>query len=183
MASGSIANCYFLDPNDGGGPDNGYGEPLTDIEMKQQASFLDWDFNGVWAICEGTNYPRLIWSIPAGDFLCPDGVTFIDYSYFADHWLWSDYGDVNGLELSGNGKIENADFALFASWWGQASCGDCGGADYTGDYAVDSADLQILFVDWLETDYGDCEGAELTGDGFGSIDDALTFSNQWLTGL
>ncbi|GAG06927.1 unnamed protein product, partial [marine sediment metagenome] len=43
--------------------------------------------------------------------------------------------------------------------------------------------LAILFDNWLATDYGDCEGAELTGDGFVGIDDALSFSEQWLTGL
>ncbi|MBN1392903.1 MAG: hypothetical protein JW947_08890, partial [Sedimentisphaerales bacterium] len=40
---GSIVNSYFLL---GAGPDNGFGEPLTDEQMKQQASFVGWDFLG-----------------------------------------------------------------------------------------------------------------------------------------
>ncbi len=52
---------YFLAPSDGGGPDNGFGVPLTDEQMKQQASFIGWDFENVWMICEGKGYPRLRW--------------------------------------------------------------------------------------------------------------------------
>jgi len=62
-----IINCYFLDPADGGGPDNGMGVSLTDEQMKQQASFAGWDFVGetangtedIWWILEGQSYPRL----------------------------------------------------------------------------------------------------------------------------
>ncbi len=54
-------NCYFLDPDDGGGPDNGYGTPLSDSTMRQQASFVGWDFDAVWMICAGKDYPRLQW--------------------------------------------------------------------------------------------------------------------------
>ena len=54
-------SCFFLDPKDGGGPDNGLGAPLTASQMKQQASFIDWDFIDTWTICEGTDYPRLKW--------------------------------------------------------------------------------------------------------------------------
>ena len=58
--SGTITNSYFLDT---AGPDNEYGEPLTDAEMKQQASFVDWDFTTpVWKILtEGADYPCLAW--------------------------------------------------------------------------------------------------------------------------
>ena len=47
---GTISNCYFLDT---AGPDNGIGTPLTDSQMKQQASFVGWDFAG--ASANGTN--------------------------------------------------------------------------------------------------------------------------------
>jgi hypothetical protein len=29
--------------------------------MKRQASFIEWDFETVWMICEGKDYPRLRW--------------------------------------------------------------------------------------------------------------------------
>ena len=53
--------CYFLDPNDGGGPDNGHGTALSPGAMQQQASFVDWDFETVWTVCEGMDFPRLRW--------------------------------------------------------------------------------------------------------------------------
>ena len=54
-----IISCYFLSPTDGGGPDKGVGLTLTDKQMKQQASFVDWDFERFWTIREGEHYPML----------------------------------------------------------------------------------------------------------------------------
>jgi hypothetical protein len=58
---GDIYNSYFLIDIDGGGPDNKLGVPLTSAEMKEQASLIGWDFENVWTICEGQDYPRLQW--------------------------------------------------------------------------------------------------------------------------
>jgi hypothetical protein len=74
VGEGSAENCYFLDPADGGGPDNGIGVPLTDAEMKQQASFVGWDFSGtaddgeadLWFMPENA-YPILIWQADTTD--------------------------------------------------------------------------------------------------------------------
>jgi len=71
---GSITNSYFLLRTDGGGPDNGLGTSLTNAQMRQQASFVGWDFAGetangsgdIWRIDEGKDYPRLSWET-AGD--------------------------------------------------------------------------------------------------------------------
>jgi hypothetical protein len=35
--------------------------------MRQQASFIDWDFADTWMICEGQDYPRLQWEGVACD--------------------------------------------------------------------------------------------------------------------
>jgi hypothetical protein len=56
-----VTECYFLGATSGGGPDNGVGTALTTEQMGQQASFVGWDFGGVWTICEGRDYPRLRW--------------------------------------------------------------------------------------------------------------------------
>jgi len=67
-------SCFFLAPQDGGGPDNGLGTPLTDAQMKQQASFAGWDFVDTWTICEGVDYPRLWWEgVDCGDALQVEG--------------------------------------------------------------------------------------------------------------
>ncbi len=56
-----VPDYYFLSPPSGNGPDNGIGIPLTDEKMRQEASFAGWDFENVWMICEGQDYPRLRW--------------------------------------------------------------------------------------------------------------------------
>lgn len=61
FTSREIVSCYFLSPTDGGGPDNGLGVALSDAEMRRRTSFVDWDFETVWTICEGTDHPRLMW--------------------------------------------------------------------------------------------------------------------------
>ena len=104
------------------GPNNGYGTPLTDAQMKQQSSFVGWDFTTIWAICEGTNYPRLLWSIPAADLVCPDGVNFADYSFFAERWMNTNC----------------------------ASNDNCDGTDFDFSGTVDTADLKIFCNDWLQ---------------------------------
>ena len=120
-----INDSYFLSPVDGGGPDNGFGTPLTNTQMKQQSTFTDagWDFVNIWDICEGTNYPKLVWQIPLpGDFVCPDGVNFADYAFLAEHWLEDTCAGSN----------------------------DCEGSDLDQSGAVDINDLKILGDNWLE---------------------------------
>ncbi len=55
-----IAASYFLAPAVGV-PDNGLGIPLTDGQMRRQASFVGWNFTRTWAICEDHTYPRRRW--------------------------------------------------------------------------------------------------------------------------
>ena len=65
------------------------GTGKTTVEMQSISTYdeVGWDFVNTWTICAGTNYPVLLWQIPAADFLCPDGVDFIDFAFFAQHWL------------------------------------------------------------------------------------------------
>ncbi|MBN1362497.1 MAG: PASTA domain-containing protein [Sedimentisphaerales bacterium] len=67
-----VTSSYFLDPNDGGGPDNEIGLPLTKAEMLRQASFVGFDFWGTvddgaadaWYMPK-TAYPVLAWQVGA----------------------------------------------------------------------------------------------------------------------
>jgi len=56
---GRIINCYFLNLSNGNGLDNGVGVPLTEKQMKQKSRFVDWDFDDIWMIIEGKDYPVL----------------------------------------------------------------------------------------------------------------------------
>ncbi|RHK51942.1 hypothetical protein DW060_03295 [Leyella stercorea] len=38
---------------------SGKSGALTTKEMKQQASFQGWDFDNIWTIQEGVDYPKL----------------------------------------------------------------------------------------------------------------------------
>jgi GLUG motif-containing protein len=52
-----VAGCYYVTD---GSPDP-EGTPLTDLQMKRQTSFADWDFAQTWMICEDQTYPHFIW--------------------------------------------------------------------------------------------------------------------------
>jgi len=54
-------SSYFLASESGGGPDNSLGTAVTDARMRDRATFVGWDFETVWSICEGRDYPRLQW--------------------------------------------------------------------------------------------------------------------------
>ena len=108
------------------------GIGLTTAEIQMAGTFLaaGWDFVGetvngtkdIWSICEGTNYPRFVWQIPVGDFVCPDGITIDDFMFFMEHWL-DDNCDLNN--------------------------GYCQGTDLDQSGTVDVNDLEILIENWL----------------------------------
>jgi hypothetical protein len=67
----SIQSCYYLRLSDGGVPNNGIATELTDAQMRQQSSFVDWDFfgeviNGTGELWKMNGYPVLSWQIPVG---------------------------------------------------------------------------------------------------------------------
>ena len=103
----------------------------TTAEMQTRSTFTDagWDFvgevvngpNDMWDICEGTNYPKFVWQIPAADFVCPDGVAMVDFSYFAYAWLsdpnypnWDPNCDIS---QPNDNIIDERDLAVFVENW------------------------------------------------------------------
>lgn len=120
----SSVSASFWDVEVSGKTGSAAGTGKTTEQMQMMSTYTDagWDFVDNWDICEGTNYPRLIWQIPAWDFLCPDGVDGIDYAYLSGHWQ-----DTNC-----------------------AAANDCDGADLDFSGVVDWADLKILCGQWLE---------------------------------
>ena len=124
---GRVSSAYFLHPNDGGGPDNGRGEPLTEVQMRQQASFADCDFIGetangtkdIWRMCaDGVDYPRLTWEyVQVGDFACPDGVNAGDLKVLCEDWLSTYPQALYGADANGDNDVTFADFAILAEHW------------------------------------------------------------------
>jgi len=107
------------------------GTGKTTAEMQTASTFLDagWDFAGekqngaedIWSICEGTNYPRLFWQIPVGDFVCPEGVTIDDFSFLMEHWLNDNCDSSNdfcqGTDLDQSGTVDGYDLQIFFENW------------------------------------------------------------------
>ena len=93
------------------------GAGKTTAEMKALATFAGWDFASLWAICEGTNYPRLKWQIPATDWVCPDGVAVEDLVYLAGRWMAGTPATVGAADADGNGKVDLNDFVLLSEQW------------------------------------------------------------------
>jgi hypothetical protein len=143
------------------------GLPTALMQTKSAFTDAGWDFvgetvngpNDIWDICEGTNYPRFVWQILPTDFLCPDGVDFIDYSYLADRWrlekLEQDYNS--------DGRVNFGDWALLVD-------------DWDGDY-----DEPAAFVDlWLARSAGRADIAPAGGDDFVDWRDLAVLVENWL---
>jgi rhodanese-related sulfurtransferase len=121
----------FWDIQTSGQNESAGGTGKTTAEMQTIETFLEagWDFVGedengteeIWSICEGTNYPRFVWQIPAGDFVCPDGITMDDFSFFLEHWLDDNCDSSNnfceGTDLDQSGTVDVNDLEIFFESW------------------------------------------------------------------
>jgi The GLUG motif len=113
----SITSSYFLERP---GLNNGYAEPLTDAEMKQQSSFGGWDFasdsNGTedfWKMClDGYEYPRLTWQFNSpADFLIPGRVDNYDLFVLTHDWLKT---NSRCCDITSDGIVNLLDYLEFS---------------------------------------------------------------------
>ena len=106
----------------------GVGKTTADMKIMDTFSQAGWDFIGetangnddIWTICEVENYPRFVWQIPIGDFVCPDGINFFDYSFFAANWgdvNCPDSNDCDGTDLDFSGEVGLPDLEIFCAGW------------------------------------------------------------------
>ncbi len=130
VLGGVCVNCFW-DIQTSGQPTSAGGTDKTTEQMQTKKTFTDagWDFvrettNGtdyIWRLCEDlVSYPRLAWGFPLGDFLCPDGVNFFDYSFFASQWAEENCGasnDCDGRDLDLLGSVDIRDLRIFADNW------------------------------------------------------------------
>jgi hypothetical protein len=101
------------------------GTGKTTAQMKTGATFeaQNWDFgyDYTWLIWDGIGYPVLTWQVPPMDWYPPDGVDFVDFSWFAAQWGNSDCfalnRDCEGADLDKSGKVDFRDLAIFAENW------------------------------------------------------------------
>ncbi|MHC4641832.1 MAG: GLUG motif-containing protein [Planctomycetota bacterium] len=101
----------------------GTGLPTADMQTESTYTDAGWDFiMPIWKMnCEGMSYPKLSWWQPlAGDFGCPDGVNFFDFSFFASHWAEDNCAasnDCDGRDLDLLGSVDINDLRIFADNW------------------------------------------------------------------
>jgi rhodanese-related sulfurtransferase len=133
LVSGNDANVTdsFWDIETSGQTESAGGTGKTTAEMQTIGMFLEagWDFVGetengtedIWSICEAANYPRFVWQIPAGDFVCPDGITIDDFFYLLEFWLNDNCDSGNnfcqGTDLDQSGTVDEDDLELFFEIW------------------------------------------------------------------
>jgi len=119
---GSATHCFW-DTQTSGQSTSAGGTGKTTAEMQTISTFTNaaWDFWNTWTICEGTNYPVLMWQIPVADFSCPDGVDFIDFAFFAAHWHQQGCNASNnyceGTDLDHSGSVGFIDLEILAKRW------------------------------------------------------------------
>jgi hypothetical protein len=106
--------------------------------MRQQSSFVGWDFVGetangtedIWRMCINmVNYPLLWWQFNMADFICPDSVDFADFAIMADTWLsnpeqpnWNLRCDIAQPQ---DDVIDILDLAVFCDNWLKSGCINC----------------------------------------------------------
>jgi hypothetical protein len=129
---GSIANCFWDTDTQSHGVTVSIGYDMGTVtnvaglptaQMQTESTFTDagWDFVEIWDLtCDGMNYPMFIWQIPPADFLCPYGVDFRDYSFFAGYWgdtNCGDSNDCNGTDFDLSGTVDIVDLEIFCGYW------------------------------------------------------------------
>ena len=120
-ALGRVAQCFW-DTQTSGQTTSAGGTGKTTVQMQLRNTFIPaWDFWNTWTICEEMNYPVLQWQISAADFLCPDGVDFIDFAFFAEHLNQRHCNPSNnycdGTDLDHSGLVNLLDLAIFVDDW------------------------------------------------------------------
>lgn len=158
----------FWDVNESGKSTSAGGTGKTTAQMHNRSTFTSagWDFTNIWTMCDGTNYPHFIEQGKLlGDFACPDGVDFIDFSIFAKQWMRSKLSyDI--APADGDGIVNYLDFAIFAQSW-------------TGD----ETELFDFASQWLQSGSYNADVAPLyapNGDGIVDIKDLEEFALNWL---
>jgi rhodanese-related sulfurtransferase len=122
---GEVMDSFWDTQTSGQATSNGgTGKTISEMQVASIFTNAGWDFEGesingiedIWSICEGTNYPRLIEQIPAGDFFCPDGITIEDLEFFIEHWRDDNCDPGNdycqGTDLDLNGTVDDNDLEI-----------------------------------------------------------------------
>ncbi len=163
----------------GNGSDpNVIGESTANMQTESTFTDAGWDFvgevingpNDIWDICEGTNYPKFVWQIPAADFVCPDGVEMRDFAVLAAQWRLEELS-ADVAPDGGDGIVNFLDWVVFADGW-QSTNDIYALADFAKQWLKVGANYLI----------GDIAPAG-EGDGVVNVLDFAALAENWLAGL
>ena len=160
----------FWDVNSSGQTTSAGGTGKTTTEMQTKSTFTDadWDFVNVWDICEGTNYPKFVWQIPVGDFVCPDGVESNDLAVLVEQWLLEKLS-ADVAPDGGDGFVDFLDWAVFANGW---------------QSTTDINDLTAFANQWLRFSAYSADIAPAPdGDSVVNLLDFAVLAENWLAGI
>jgi uncharacterized repeat protein (TIGR02543 family) len=139
-----ISNSYY-NRETSGKNDVVKGNPKTTTEMKTAATFAGWDFNNVWSINEGVDYPKLrplTYSILYGQNGSISGNVPMDASLYPEGSTATVLGNTGGLARPGY---------VFAGWNTEA---DGSGRGYApGSILVMGSSNITLYAQWTKLTY------------------------------
>ena len=128
--NGSVVGSYWDTENSGCTLSYG-GTSKTTAQMKQQATFVDWEFDKVWIINECVTYPLLRSLLVAGDANVDGVVDVGDLGVLAANYgVATDATWFKG-DFNGDGVVDVGDLGILAANYGS---GVSGSVDYDADY-------------------------------------------------
>lgn len=165
------------------------GTGKTTLEMYRQSTYTGWDFENVWKVCKGANYPMQVWrTIVLGDFTCSNGIEISDLDFMCNQWLLNKV-NFDIAPTGGDWLVDWSDWAVFAAAYNSNSGSanwnpDCDVAPQGGDQKVDARDAAVFVSEWLVA--GDTQlfadiYPQPNGDGIVNIRDYALFTLQWMS--
>jgi len=93
-----MANMCGRQGADATGCDDSCGRATVEMQMTSTFTYVGWDFvaetanrtEDISSICDGTDYPKLMWQFVIGDFAGDRDLDLADYSSIAARWLQTD---------------------------------------------------------------------------------------------
>jgi hypothetical protein len=184
--SGAVTDCFW-DVNSSGMNVSDGGTGLESWEMRMESTFsgAGWDFTTpVWVICEGANYPRLVWEkLTPGDLACPEGVDIVDFSVLAGQWQ---LGGKLCSDIATDGVVDLLDWSVFSNAWMSSDGGanwdpDCDIAGGASAGVVDGEDVALFISQWLVRGNYIPDIAPAGGDGVFDEFDLAALAENWLS--
>jgi len=190
-----IDSCWDVDAS--GQSESAGGEPKTTAQMKQQATYVGWDFTSTWSIDEGISYPYLIMLGPTPEPPVPverDISNLEDLNKIGRDWNYpwdGTYHLINDIDASATiDWDEGRGFKPITTFTGKFYgyghnikniLMNRPYEDYVGLFGILFGEVHNTGLKNVEI-YGNNYIGGLVGENFGSIDDSYSMGSVTSTG-